>query len=299
MNRGLPSCLAGDEPSTNYHTKGLDIHSAAYCSELGYLAAPVSTHVQSTEMHNQSVNSLALISARKTMESNEVLALLLGTHLYCASQAIDLRIMDVKFQAEVRSLLNELIKHHFASLLKGGEVEKLQHKASVALLKRLEETASSDSGPRFEDASRHIMGHIVETVLAASTDAGAAAALGKFQKDFMQASLSLYRSIRKAATSGNDNLADAKEKMGSTIAIYQCIRGELGVAVRRGDVAEGKHGRSVGGNVSRIVTALRDGRLVHAIGKAAGFVKIGETNGAARGGISEATSMHAHGGSFY
>lgn len=34
MNRGLPSCLAGDEPSTNYHTKGLDIAAAAYTSEV-------------------------------------------------------------------------------------------------------------------------------------------------------------------------------------------------------------------------------------------------------------------------
>lgn len=34
MNRGLPSCLAAEDPSTSYHTKGLDIAAAAYTSEV-------------------------------------------------------------------------------------------------------------------------------------------------------------------------------------------------------------------------------------------------------------------------
>ena len=55
MNRGLPPSLAATDPSLDYHGKGVDIATAAYVAELGYLANPVSTHIQSAEMHNQAV----------------------------------------------------------------------------------------------------------------------------------------------------------------------------------------------------------------------------------------------------
>jgi phenylalanine ammonia-lyase len=55
MNRGLLPSLAASDPSLNYHAKGLDIATAAYVAELGFLANPVSTHIQSAEMHNQAV----------------------------------------------------------------------------------------------------------------------------------------------------------------------------------------------------------------------------------------------------
>lgn len=54
-NRGLPPSAAASDPSTNYFAKGLDTAAASYVSELGFLANPVSTHIQSAEMHNQSV----------------------------------------------------------------------------------------------------------------------------------------------------------------------------------------------------------------------------------------------------
>ena len=64
MNRGLPPSLAASDPSLNYHAKGVDIALAAYVSELGYLASPVSTHIQSAEMHNQAVKYVYLHSPR-------------------------------------------------------------------------------------------------------------------------------------------------------------------------------------------------------------------------------------------
>jgi phenylalanine ammonia-lyase len=55
MNRGLPPNLAATDPSLNYLGKGIDIATAAYVAELGFLANPVSTHIQSAEMNNQAV----------------------------------------------------------------------------------------------------------------------------------------------------------------------------------------------------------------------------------------------------
>ncbi|KAI9441665.1 L-Aspartase-like protein [Lactarius indigo] len=98
MNRGLPPSLAASDPSLNYHGKGVDIAVAAYVGELGYLANPVSTHIQSAEMHNQAVNSLALISA-----------------------PFDIRALQADFNRELISIVEEELSAHFGRSLSRHE----------------------------------------------------------------------------------------------------------------------------------------------------------------------------------
>lgn len=97
LSNGLPPNLAIDDPSLSFAFKGVDINMASYISELGYLNHPVSNHVQSAEMHNQALNSLAFIAARYASDSVEVLSLMAATYLYVLCQALDLRALHIEF----------------------------------------------------------------------------------------------------------------------------------------------------------------------------------------------------------
>lgn len=127
-NNGLEANLNATAQE-NFTMKGIDINMSAYMSELAALAHPVSAHVMSSEMHNQGINSLALISARRTMEAVDLLAHMSACHIYVSCQAIDIRANHHRFLSTLRT---KMVSEDFTASgalyglgLKGSQIETL------------------------------------------------------------------------------------------------------------------------------------------------------------------------------
>ena len=150
LNFGLPPNLTADEPSESYIMKPLDIMIAALQSELGFLSNSAGSHVQSAEMGNQALNSLALISARYTHTALDVLAQLTSAHVFALCQALDLRAMRLKFLEYFKPRLMDDTEEILAGVF--GNKAELQDLKSLLWLRfnlLLDQTPSMDMTPRF------------------------------------------------------------------------------------------------------------------------------------------------------
>ncbi|PWY94681.1 phenylalanine ammonia-lyase [Aspergillus sclerotioniger CBS 115572] len=157
-NNGLPPNLSADEPSISFTFKGVDILIAALQSELGFLANPVGSHVQTAEMGNQALNSLALISSRYTLEAVTVLSQMAAAHLVSVCQALDLRVINIQFMQALEQDFVKIFNESFKVYAAWSKVSPTVSKdAWFAFIKQVGQLQSVDSCDRFHRAARAIL----------------------------------------------------------------------------------------------------------------------------------------------
>jgi phenylalanine ammonia-lyase len=271
MSAGLPPNLAADDPSASFCCKGLDISMAAYQSELSYLSNTMSNHVQSAEMHNQAVNSLALLSTRYTMQAIELLGLMVAGVLYSACQAIDLRVMHATFLEAAATTLSK----SYARLLTDGfrleSVEVSFAAAFRALQNAWWENSALDAPERcsfgvsaFVRALCEPSGSDPSTRLEGDCLNLGAKEMRQLQSDMQSDMLEAYQTHRLAFM--QKPTTEGYVGTGSK-SLYLWVRKELGIPMHCGldDHPSGRENsagkRTIGSHVSKIYEAVRDGRL--------------------------------------
>ena len=233
-------------------------------SELAFLANPLINHVQTAEMGNQAINSLAFISARYTLQAIEVLSMMSTAYLYALCQALDLRAMSGHFLSAAKVELQESITEYFDTEV--DDPDGLQRMIEQELEKRFEETTSLDTQDRFEPIAESFHGLIL-VHLSKNTDRSTLqqSDLLTRVKDFaMQASEALTQAFSSTRENYIAN-SDATPLLGhASKALYKFVRKELNVPFHAGliDYPSKENGKlNLGSNVSVIYEAMRRGGL--------------------------------------
>ena len=278
-NRGLPPNLAAGEPSDSFIWKGTDILIAALQAELGFLANPVGSHVQTAEMGNQAINSLALISGRYTLEAVQTLSQLSSAHLVATCQALDIRAMNIKFMAALAIPFNDMVEEAFSKHLRAtSSLKALQESLWAVFEKSLDTLTHFDSPKRFASATEAlqplILKHLpasTESMSAVSswTERSASKTLEIFCRERDQycthpdatpyigiASRRMYQFLREAVGVpfiGNEIITTPSDEFG------RFNWGEEGMA------QDSRKGTTMGTMTSKVFETMRTGELYHVV----------------------------------
>jgi phenylalanine ammonia-lyase len=274
-SNGLPANLAADDPSLSSTMKGVDVNMASYMSELAYLAHPVSSHVQSAEMHNQPINSLALISARYTMQAVELTSMICASHLYVVCQALDLRAMHLGFLQHLKPSVEFLITKTFSEFLSGEGLHTLQKNLWNHIPEAWSLTGTLDAHERFQRIADTCISIVVDRLVKTEEDSAATTmcsiiTINSWKTNLLQILEEVYMLRRTDFFYEQDTasyLGHASKRM------YAYVRHELGVPFHQGFVehplpSDGEDGgingrakKTIGSWISIVYEALRSGDM--------------------------------------
>ena len=270
LNKGLPPNLCFDDPSASFTMKGVDVNLTAYFSELAYLANSVASHVQTADIGNQPVNSLALISARYTAQSVEILSMMSAAALYELCQALDIRALYADFFRLAKSRLSknftEIFKDQTAeNHLEGEFFEHLWQ----TILGTWGETTRLDLVPRCKVVVSKSVSHILESFDDLSNIPHSILVSLNMWK--MKSENVLIDSYNESKTKFLEAHTTEAYLSSTTKIMYSSIRKDLGIPLHLGvedhpaliNEAENQcHKKTIGSHIGTIFQAICSGKIM-------------------------------------
>ncbi|KAK1590589.1 phenylalanine ammonia-lyase [Colletotrichum navitas] len=264
-NNGLDPNLVFGDPGESYTMKGIDVNMSAYMSELAALAHPVSSHVQSAEMHNQGINSLAFLSGRRTMEAVDVLSHMCAAHLLVCCQAADLRDYYARFLSSipVTKLFNETNMG-----LDSGQLEKLTIGLDESIRAWWNEANKLGHAQRCSVVASKVTAHVMDFIMKEEIGGVSLKAVVGVQEKLCHSMEGWFKDI-----TNNPNIIHSNSTaihvayleglgQGSSL-LFDLVRGKLDIAFHQGLREEQRS--TIGTSVSRIYEAIREGVVVPAL----------------------------------
>jgi len=223
-------------------------------------------------MHNQAVNSLALISARATVASLEVLTMMSASYLYVLCQALDLRSLQNEFTTGLQTIVNDELASAFGAFLSASQQSDLTMKVLNIMTRTLDKTSTMDGVDRMNAVAASTTTVFIDFLSGpefadASFTNSALSIICQFRSQVASRAVNLLDQLRRDYLSGARGPAPASSQLNKTKPVYEFVRKTLGIRMHGSENYTrfvnglGVEDVSIGQNISLIHEAIRDGKM--------------------------------------